>query len=206
MKTEILKALEELRKEEKRKFEQSVDLIVNLKGFDTRRDSVNLSINLPHKIKDYKIAAFLEQKSTAIPTITRSEMKAMKDKKKIKQVIKDYDYFIASAPLMPEVAKTFGKYLGPTGKMPAPGKGIIGSDDEASINREVKKFDGLVKIKTKEASIKIIVGKESMKDEDIEENIEFIYKNLLNSLSRNKDNIKNVMIKLTMSKPKKIKL
>ena len=33
----ILKALGELRKQEERKFKQSVDLIINLKNFDVKR-------------------------------------------------------------------------------------------------------------------------------------------------------------------------
>jgi len=45
---EIKKALVELRKEKKRKFNQSVDLIVNLKNFDVRREALNTFIFIPH--------------------------------------------------------------------------------------------------------------------------------------------------------------
>jgi ribosomal protein L1 len=48
------------------------------------------------------------------------------------------------------------------------------------------------------------IGKQTMKDEDIIENILAVYNLLLKTLPRNKENIKNIEIKLTMTKPYKI--
>ena len=62
---ELSKALEELRKEKERKFSQSVDLLVNLKGLDLRRDNVNVVVNVPHKIKEKRVCGFLQEKSKA---------------------------------------------------------------------------------------------------------------------------------------------
>jgi ribosomal protein L1 len=107
---------------------------------------------------------------------------------------------------MPSVATAFGKYLGPVGKMPAPGLGIMAGDDENSIKKELKKFDGMIKIKTKEPSIKLCIGKESMSDEDISENIDAVYKAVMKQLPRDKDNIRSVMVKFTMTKPKRINI
>ena len=45
-----------------------------------------------------------------------------------------------------------------------------------------------------------------MKDEELIENILTIYTTLLKVLPRNKENIKNIEIKFTMSKPQKIKI
>jgi len=59
----------------------------------------------------------------------------------------------------------------------------------------------VIKIKTKEPSIKVVVGKESMEDEKIAENCNAVYNAVISSLPRNKQNIKNVMIKFTMTKP-----
>ena len=57
----VKEALAELRKEEnKRKFEQSVDLVINLKGVDMRKDNVNVVLNIPHKIKDKKVTAAIK--------------------------------------------------------------------------------------------------------------------------------------------------
>lgn len=204
MREQIINALKELRLQEKKNFDQKVDLVINLKKFDVKKETVNIQIPIPHVIKEYKIAAFLDGKSNAVDTITKEELKKLTEKKAIKNIAKKYDYFLSLASLMPELAKNLGKYLGPTGKMPVPGRGIIVSSDENTIKKELAKFQGTMKVKTKEPSIKLVIGKESMKNEEIAENIEAVYKAVLSSLSKGRDNIKNVMIKLTMSKPKKI--
>ena len=51
----LKEALHELRKNEKKKFDQTVDLLVNCKGIDPKKESVNVVINVPHKLKDKKV-------------------------------------------------------------------------------------------------------------------------------------------------------
>lgn len=203
-KQDIIKALEELRKEKERKFEQSADLIINLKNFDIKKQSVNLMITLPHKIRENRIGAFLETRSKIIDTITKGEFESYKDKKKLKKLIKEYDFFVSAAKIMPLVASTFGKVLGPAGKMPSPPTGIVMEENEKNINDTINKFEGVIKIKSKEPSLKFAIGKTNMKNEDIAENILHSYNLILNALPGKKENIKSVMIKLTMTKPLKI--
>jgi len=204
-KGQVVKALAEIRKEIKpRKFKQSVDLIINLKSFDAKKESVNLFISLPHKVKDKKIAAFLSKKSGVVQTITKPEFDNYKDKKKAKNLAKDFDFFIAHASLMPSVAATFGKFLGPSGKMPSPQLGVITEESDAKINDIIKKAEKIVRIKSKEPSLKLCIGKEVMKDEEIADNVMTAYNAILNALPRNKDNISSVMIKFTMSKAIKL--
>jgi ribosomal protein L1 len=52
--------------------------------------------------------------------------------------------------------------------------------------------------------IQCIVGKEDMKDEDVSDNIWTVYDGLVHHLSAGKDNVKSIMLKLTMSKPVKL--
>ena len=205
----VREALTELRKEEnKRKFEQSVDLIVNLKGLDMRKDNVNAVITIPHKIKDKKVCGFFEARNKIVKTITLAEFdKYGKDKKLLKNLIKDFDFFVASAPLMPRVATTFGKVLGPVGKMPSPQLGILPPDAKDEIvNGVLDKIAKSVKVKMKEASIKIVVGREGMKDDAIAENFEAVYRGIVNALPNKIENVRNVAIKLTMSKPIKVEV
>ncbi len=197
-------ALEELRKNKERKFDQTVELIVNLQKFDIKRNQVNSVVTVPHKVKDKKIAGFLETKNSKIDTITADEFKKYSDKKQIKNLIKKYDFFIAQGSLMPKVAASFGRVLGPAGKMPSPQLGIILNADDKTIEELKHKINTSVKIRTKEASIKVPVGKQSMKNEDIIENISAIYNAVIKDLPRDKENIKNLEIKFTMTKPVKI--
>ncbi|MCH7568229.1 MAG: hypothetical protein IIA87_02300 [Nanoarchaeota archaeon] len=198
---ELKKALEELRKEKKRKFEQTVDLVVNLKGINLRRDNIALVINIPHKVKDKKVCGFLTKKNELVETITKPEFQKYKDKKILKGLVDDFDFFIANASLMPAVATTFGKDLGPAGKMPSPQLGIITQETPEVIKTLLKKISKSIKIRAKETSIKIAAGKENMKDEEIIDNIKAIYNAIVNALPTKKENVKNVLLKFTMSKP-----
>jgi len=206
LKEQLKIALTELRKEKPRKFNQTVDLIINLQKFDVKRSSVNFVISVPHKIKDKKIAGFLETKNKSIETITADEFKKYSDKKLLKKLIDKFDFFIAQASLMPKVATTFGRFLGPAGKMPSPQLGIILNADEKTIEELKTKINNSVKIKIKEASVKISVGKQDMKNDDLIENIIAIHDAILKNLPRQKENIKNIELKLTMTKPQKIQI
>ena len=200
------KALEKLRKDKERKFDQTVDLIVNFKGVDLRKDAVNIVINLPNKIKEKKVAAFFKEKSKLVDTITEPEFKKYGEKTALKNIVKKYDFFIAEAGLMPKVATNFGKVLGPAGKMPSPQLGILGKVGDAEIKEVLDRIEKSLKIRAKEASVKVAVGKQSMKDEEIMENIQKIYEGIVKTLPAKRDNLKNVMVKLTMSKPIKVEI
>lgn len=204
MEKEIIKALTELRKNKERKFDQTVDLIINLQKFDARKNQINLFITTPFKIKEKKICAFLESKSDYIDTVTKEEFKKYSGKNEVRKLVKKYDFFIAQSNLMPAVATTFGRALGPTGKMPSPQMGMLLNADEKAINELKEKINNSLKIKTKESSIKLSIGKQSMKDNEIMENIMAVYSTVLKNIPKGKDNIKNIEIKFTMTKPQKL--
>ena len=204
-KQDVIKALEELKKNEKRKFSQSVDLIINLQKFDIKRENVNLTLNVPNSISEKKVCAFLEKKSSLVDTVTKEQFDSYKDKKKLKNLTKGYDFFIANIKLMPVIATTFERVLGPLGKMPSPQLGILNDESENSIKAMLKKIETVLKIKTKEPSIKISIGKESMDDEKIAANVLFVYNAVLNALPKKIEQIKNVMIKYTMTPAIKLK-
>lgn len=203
---ELKEALAELRKNEKKKFSQSVDLIVNLKGVDMKRDNVSTVIALPNKFKDKKVCGFLNNRTELVKTITKLDFPKYKEKKDLRKLVKEYDAFIASAPLMASVATTFGKVLGPAGKMPSPQLGVIMQENDNAIKDLLEKISRSIKIKAKEASIKVVIAKEDMSDDKILENIKTAYNGIVEALPTKKENIKNVMIKLTMSKPVKVEM
>jgi large subunit ribosomal protein L1 len=202
----VKEALSELRKGKKRKFSQSIDLLINLKGFDLRRDSVNVVINVPHKIKDKKVCGFFEKRSSLISSVTKPEFSKYRDKVALKKLVKEYDFFVAIGSLMPAVATTFGKVLGPAGKMPSPQLGILPNDSEVEIKKVIERVSKSVKIRTKEASVKLSIGTDKMKDEEIAENVAAVYKGIVSALPKKVDNVKNVMLKSTMSKPLKMEI
>ena len=206
MKKNFENALLELRKEKSRKFNQSVDFIINLRKFDAKKNSLNFFIKLPNKIKEKKIGAFLETKNKNIETITPSEFKKYSEKNQLKKLVKNFDFFIAQIKLMPKIATVFGRALGSAGKMPSPQLGIITDINDETIKQLKEEINSSIKIKTKEPSIKVIIGKQSMEDKKLIENAIAVYEAVEKKLPLGKSNIKSIEIKFTMSKPVKINL
>ena len=203
---ELKQAIADLRKQEKRKFEQSFDLLISLKGIDAKKDNITAVVDVPNKIKDKKICGFLTKRSEVVKSVTNLDFPKYKDKKALKNLVKEFDFFIAAAPLMPSVATTFGKVLGPAGKMPSPQLGILPVEDEKAITALVNRISKSMKVRVKEAAVKVSVGKESMDDAKLIENIQAIYNGVINVLPVKKDNVRKVMLKLTMSKPIQVEM
>ncbi len=206
MKEKFQQALNNLRSNsQKRDFVQSVDLVINITDVDLRKTPLSIFFSMPHPTKVPKICGFFEKKSSAVDrTVSKAEMQAM-DKDQVKNLAKDYDLFISSGPLMSQVALTFGKVLGPLGKMPNPKTGgVVMVEDEEAIKKAAEKMRKSTNIKFKELSVKVSVGKENMEDSKIVENALTVYNSVLNVLPNRKDNVRSVMLKLTMSKPERI--
>ncbi len=202
----FLEAVKKLReaeekREKKRNFQQSIDLIVNLKEFEVKKHGFNTFVSVPHKVKDKKVAGFFEKESKIIASIKKDDFPRYKEKKDVKKLVSSYDFFVANAKLMPAVATVFGRVLGPAGKMPSPQLGILPNEEEAVIKSVVNKINSNVRIRVKEPSIKIAVAKESLKDEEISENALTVYRKILENLPKGIDNVRNVKIKMTMGKP-----
>ena len=193
----LTEAIEQLRSSEKRKFSQSFDLMVNLANIDLKKPENKFSkdVMLPHgRGKDVKVAVMSD---TIKDSITKRDIESM-DKKTMKQLAREYEFFLAEAPLMPVVGKIMGRYLGPKGKMP---KLLVpGRSPESAVN-EAKKS---VRVKVRDLPVvHVYVGSENMENMQIEENAIHIINEVKRSLPA-KARIRNVYIKLTMSKPVKI--
>ncbi len=197
---ELKQAFEELKKEKKRKFVQSVDLVVNLQNYDVRKEALNTFVKLPNSNKK-KIAAFLTKKSSAVPTITELDFTKYKEEKDMKKLAKEYDFFIAVAPMMPKIATKFGRVFGPMNKMPSPQGGIMPNEDEATIKAMIETMGSMVRIRNKEKSIKMSIGKEDMDVDKLIANVESVLKQLEGKLPRGRENIKDAVVKFTMTKP-----
>jgi len=204
--TEFLNALKELRKNSpERNFEQSIDLIINLRDFDIKKQPVNTAVVLPFQIRESKICAFLDKDNSDVDYVVKKEDIARYNSDQIKRLAQEYDFFISMASLMPAVATTFGRILGPLGKMPNPKTGGVIMDDKF-IKDTIQRMKKTASLKTKDNSIKLSIGKQNMPDEQIEQNAEIVYGAILDALPNKKENIKNVMLKFTMSKPIKVKI
>ena len=105
---------------------------------------------------------------------------------------------------MPKVATTFGRVLGPRGKMPNPKSGAV-VPPNANLKPLYEKFQRTVKASAKTAPlIQCSIGTEDMNGDDIAENALTVYNSLIQVLPNEKHNIRDIYVKLTMGKPVKV--
>jgi len=186
-----------------RSFEQSVDLTVNFKDLDMRQpdNRVNLRLSLPNGIGNQKVLVFAQgdlalrsRRAGADSVVEPRELDDLaKDKKAAKRRLKDYDIFIAEAPLMPVVGRVAGPILGPRGKMPTP------VPPQAPIDAILERERRTIVLRSSDKPfVKCKVGQETMNDDELVSNIESVLSNIINSVKRGKNNIRSIYIKLTM--------
>jgi large subunit ribosomal protein L1 len=113
--------------------------------------------------------------------------------------LKDYDTFVAEAPMMPTVGRVAGPILGPKGKMPTP------VPPQAPIDDIIKRERSTVILRSRDKPfVHCIVGKEEMSDEEVAQNIEAVMTNLTRATKRGFGNVRNVFLKLTMGEAIKV--
>ncbi|MBN1645394.1 50S ribosomal protein L1 [Candidatus Woesearchaeota archaeon] len=215
-KENIKKALEELRKNStKKKFNQSIDLVINLKDLDLKKpeNQVDIFTQITHpKSKKVKICAIIgpelmeTAKENCDTILTVNDFpEYQENKRKLIKLAKEHDFFIAQATIMPQIAKAFGRVLGTRGKMPNPKAGCV-VPPKTNLKPLVEKLKKTVRLVAKtQFCIKTTPGDEKMEDNKIAENIINIYTAAISSLTQEERNIKNILIKFTMSKPVEIK-
>lgn len=198
---------------EKRNFRQSFDLIINLKGLDLKKQEhqIDTFVTLPHaRGKKVKVCALvgaeLESQAKGIfdSVILSDNFEKYKDKKEVRKVANSFDFFIAQANMMPKVANTFGRVLGPRGKMPNPKSGAV-VPPNANLKPLYEKLQRTIRANAKSAPlVQCPIGTEDMSIEDIAENALTVYTSLIQALPNEKHNIRDIYVKLTMGKPIKV--
>ncbi|TAL51866.1 MAG: 50S ribosomal protein L1 [Nanoarchaeota archaeon] len=198
-----------------RKFKQSYDLIINLKDLDLKKNEqqIDFFANVPSPTgKKKKIGALvdagLKAEATKVCDIVISDDefdRYAKDKKAAKKLAQEYDYFIAQANLMAKIAAAFGRALGPKGKMPNPKAGAV-VPPKAQLQPVYDKLQKTVRVSAKTTPIiQLMVGTEDSKPEDIANNISSLYTQIIQKLPQEENNVRSVVLKLTMGKPVKLK-
>jgi len=187
----------------KRNFTQSFDLIINLQYIDLEKPE--------HKIDDFvilpagrgkqaKIAIFSDiiKEVKDCQIIRSNEIEIIgRNKREVRKLANKTDFFLADPKLMPVVGRHLGQILGPRQKMPKP----ITGDIEKIINSYKNAVRIIIK---KSPSVQTLVGTEDMSDEKIAKNIEAVLNFVRKKLPRGNENIKSVLLKLTMGKPIKM--
>jgi large subunit ribosomal protein L1 len=196
----------------KRKFSQSIELVVKLREVDLKRpeNRINETIPLPNPPeKPLKICVIASgdlgtraKTAGADLLVSRNDIENLgKDKKAARKLAQEYDFFIAEAPLMPLVGRALGSFLGPRGKMPTP------VPPTAPIEQIVSGHRKMVRVRMREQPVlQCRVGTESMPDDKLAENIQAVFTRIEEKLERGVKNVGEILVKTTMSKPVKINI
>jgi large subunit ribosomal protein L1 len=208
----IVDAVKEAKeKSGKKKFNQTVDLILNIVEIDMKspEGKIQAVVDLPHATgKPNKVCviasgelALKARKANADSVIEKADLEAVAGKKKgLRKLASDYDVFISEAPLMPLVGRVLGPVLGPRGKMPVP---VAPNADIASLVEKHRKT--IVVRMRNQPIIQCSVGTENMNEEELFDNIQAVLRVLEGKLKRGLKNIKLAYIKTSMGTPVKIK-
>ncbi|MEE8632042.1 MAG: 50S ribosomal protein L1 [Candidatus Bathyarchaeia archaeon] len=209
----VLEAVKQVRSEApKRKFTQSLEVIINLKDIDMKKPEgrIQEAIELPHvtgkKNRICVIAtgelALKAKRAGAELVISTTDLESLAtDKKRQKKLVGTYDAFLAEAKMMPLVGKTMGAILGPRGKMPRP------LPPTANVKTQIERLRKTVNLRMRTHPVlQCAIGTEDMEDREIAENLMAVVSRIQGRLKRGLKNIGSLYVKTTMSPPVRIKL
>ena len=204
---EVIKQAKETDKD--RKFEQSVEMIMVFRDVDVKKGfAINETVQLPKKTSKPATVCIMASGDMGIKAknakadlvVDENELaKLSADKKKSKNMVNKYDFFLADTKLMPTVGKTLGQLLGPRGKMPTP------VPFNAPIESFLERFRSSVKIKAKGSlAMSCKIGEEGMEDADLAVNANAVATAVEKALPNGSKNVKKIMFKTTMGKAIKV--
>ncbi len=209
MKEKVLQAVKKVREvSKKRNFVQSFDLAINLRNIDLRKpeNRIKGEVELPYVPKRRKICVIADSLTPEIKKLNDEDVSILRKediegigKREAKKIAKKYDFFLAEAPLMTLVGRFLGRALGPRNKMPKPIPPA--GNPKPMIDRAKKTVRFAVK---NSPVIHVLVGNESMRDEEVAENVLAVYEKVKSLLPKGEAQIKNAYLKLTMSRAVKI--
>jgi len=206
-------------KDKVRKFDESIDLIINLKDLNLNdpKQRIDKEIVLPNntitsdKPNVCVIASdeiLLEARNLGLETIDNDGLVQLnnEEKKVKKKFVKKYDFFIVEDKMMPSVARYLARFLGPLGKMPKPfpsGYGIISSPEDLRI--AIGRYLKIIRIQLKkQLLIQVKIGKKSMEEDRVFENLKAVVDYIADQMPHRYNNIKSMFLKTTMGHPIKV--
>ncbi len=207
------------KKPKKRKFDETIDIVINLKDLNLNdpKSRIDKEYMLPNNIISTKLPSvcviakdeiIVAGKKLGLTTIDIDGLNKLnnEEKKNKKKFVKKYEYFVVENSVMKDVARVLARFLGPLGKMPKPfptGFGIISSVDD--LNNAVERYKKIVRIQVKKTPIiQTKVGKKSMDKDKLFENLKSVVDHIASLLPHKMNNFRSVYLKTTMGPAVKV--
>lgn len=206
-------------KDKARKFDESIDLIINIKDVNLNdpKQRIDKELILPNKVvvsetPNVCVVAsdeiLMEAKNLGLDTLGNDDLVKLnnEEKKAKKKFVKKYEYFIVEDKMMPNIARYLARFLGPLGKMPKPfpsGYGIVSNPDDLKV--AVDRYLKVIRVQLKKQPIiQVKVGKKSMDKENVFENVKTVVDYIADQMPHKYNNLRSMYLKTTMGKPVKI--
>lgn len=193
----------------KRKFQESIDITINLKHVDMAqpKNRIDETILLPQAIGVKKIAVLgkgdivSQARNSGVDIIIGPEEieRLGGAPREARKLAGQYDYFLAETAVMPLVGRWLGQRLGPRGKMPQPIP--MGQD----ITPIVERLRNSVKVRSKDRlNMSVKIGNTAMTVDAVAENVDAVLKRVLGRLENGELNVRSVYVKTTMGPAVKV--
>ncbi|MBQ6285107.1 MAG: 50S ribosomal protein L1 [Bacilli bacterium] len=201
---DVTEAIKVLKSFKTRKFDESVDLVLNL-NIDAKKTDMNIrgSFVLPNGTgKTKKVLVVTKTKVDEAKEADYCGAEDMLEKIE-KENWFDFDTIVATPEMMPALGK-LGKVLGPKGLMPNPKLGTVTTNVKDAI-ANIKK--GMVEYKNDSyGNVHMSIGKLSFDEKKLEENLRAVVAEIVKNKPTNVKGtfVKNVSISSTMSPGLKI--
>ncbi len=206
-------------KDKIRKFDESIDIIINIKDVNMNepKNRIDKELILTHHISASDkpniciIASeeiLLEAKKLGVDTLDSDGLISLnnEEKKYKKKFAKKYDFFVVEDKMMRDVARYLARFLGPVGKMPKPfpkGYGIISSPED--LKTAFDRYKRIIRIQMKKQPIIFAtIGKRSMEASKLFENIKVVVNFIADQMPHKFNNFKSMYFKSTMGRPVKV--
>jgi len=191
-------------KEKPRKFLETVELQIALKDYDTQRDKrFSGSVKLPFvprprmKVCVLGDAVHCEAaQKLGIPFKSVEDLKKLnKNKKLVKKLAQEFDAFLASQVLIPQIPRLLGPGLNKAGKFPT----LVTHTD--NLENKITDIRSNVKFQLKKVlCMGVAIGNVGMSPDELRQNSLMAINFLVSLLKKNWNNVKRLHMKSTMGK------
>jgi large subunit ribosomal protein L10Ae len=194
-----------MKPEKARKFNESVELQIMLKGYDPTKDKrFSGTVMLPYiprplmkvcVLADAKHIDTCQAEGIAFKSVEDLK-KLNKNKKLVKNLAAEFDAFLCSPSLIKQIPRILGPGLNKAGKFP----GLL--QHEESMAAKVADLKKTIKFQMKKVlTLGVAIGHLKMEKKDVITNLVTSINFLISLLKKNWQNIKTLNIKSTMGKP-----
>jgi large subunit ribosomal protein L10Ae len=194
--------------EKPRKFVETVELQIGLKDYDTQRDKRFAgTVKLPHLPRPrMKVCVLGDAKhcevaeKLGVPFKSVDDLKKLnKNSKLVKKLASEFDAFLASQTLIPQIPRLLGPGLNKAGKFPT----ALG--DNENLEAKIQDLQSQVKFQLKKVlCMGVAVGHVGMNADELRQNALMSINFFVSLLKKNWHNVKSLHMKSTMGKVQKI--